>query len=112
MPAQASGPAIAAETTPSGRALPADFGIISRDRKWRVRLVNKDSAAEVRVVVRLQTDGFHIRNPIPFLDSAFYSIFKAEVLSEMQKKLRYNPGDRFVCLIVESIEDPGEIVGE
>lgn len=32
-----------------------------------------------------------------------------QVLSEMQKKLRYNPADRFVCLVVEGVQGEGVV---
>jgi ribosomal protein S18 acetylase RimI-like enzyme len=51
----------------------------------------------------MQTDGFHEPNFLPFLDSTFKRFFAAEVLSEMNKKLKYNPEDRFVCLVAEDV---------
>lgn len=56
---------------------------------------------EIQAIVQLQTEGFHTPNPIPLLDDTFKNFFKAEVVSEMNKKLKYNPADRFVCLVVE-----------
>jgi ribosomal protein S18 acetylase RimI-like enzyme len=98
-------PAPAADTTetasPSGRFTPSNFQYFSPDHRWKVRLVAKDDAQEVRAIVRLQADGFHTSNPIPFVDAALKTFFTAEVLSEMQKKLQYNPEDKFVCLVVE-----------
>jgi ribosomal protein S18 acetylase RimI-like enzyme len=52
----------------------------------------------------MQTDGFHEKNIIPFLDTTLKRFFAAEVLSEMNKKLKYNPEDRFVCLVAEDVE--------
>ena len=95
--------AVASETSTSGRALPQDFQVISSDGKWRVRRINKENLQEVAAVVRMQTDGFHEPNFIPFLDSTFKRFFAAEVLSEMNKKLKYNPDDRFVCLVAEDM---------
>jgi hypothetical protein len=66
-----------------------------------VRFVNKSSSEEVRRVVHLQAEAFHTPSPLPLLDATFKAFFAAEVLSEMKKKLKYNPEDRFVCLVVE-----------
>jgi ribosomal protein S18 acetylase RimI-like enzyme len=95
--------AAATETSTSGRTLPENFQVTSPDGKWRVRLINRANTAEIAAVVRMQTDGFHEPNLIPFLDSTFKRFFAAEVLSEMNKKLKYNPEDRFVCLVAEDV---------
>ena len=128
----------------SGRSLPPDFEAVSPDGRWRVRPLNRNNGKEVRTVVRLQTEGFHVPHPVSFVDGAFKNMFKAEVrqreterglflvrdkleciytahgliilcfcqvLSEMQKKLRYNPADRFVCLVVEAADGSGGCVG-
>lgn len=91
------------ESSPSGRTLLPNFHVSSPDGKWRVRLINKANPAEVAAVVRMQTDGFHEPNVFFFLDSTFKRFFAAEVLSEMNKKLKYNPEDRFVCLVAEDV---------
>jgi ribosomal protein S18 acetylase RimI-like enzyme len=91
------------ETSPSGRTLLPNFQVTSPDGKWRVRLINRANPAEIAAVVRMQTDGFHEPNLLFFLDSTFKRFFAAEVLSEMNKKLKYNPEDRFVCLVAEDV---------
>jgi len=91
------------ETSPSGRTLVPNFHVTSPDGKWRVRLINRANPAEIAAVVRMQTDGFHEPNILFFLDSTFKRFFAAEVLSEMNKKLKYNPDDRFVCLVAEDV---------
>ncbi|KAG7667033.1 hypothetical protein Ndes2526B_g04479 [Nannochloris sp. 'desiccata'] len=90
-------------TSTSGRTLPVNFQVTSPDGKWRVRLIDRSNPAEIAAVVRMQTDGFHEPNVLFFLDSTFKRFFAAEVLSEMNKKLKYNPEDRFVCLVVEDV---------
>jgi ribosomal protein S18 acetylase RimI-like enzyme len=96
--------AAATETaSTSGRTLPPNFQSTSADGKWRIRLINKSNLAERAAVVKMQTDGFHEPNFLPFLDSTFKRFFAAEVLSEMNKKLKYNPEDRFVCLVAEDV---------
>ena len=74
----ASGATSGAAST-SGRTLPNDFNVTSPNGRWRVRLINKDDKNEVAYVVRLQADGFHTPNPLPFLDSTFKRFFTAEV---------------------------------
>ena len=84
----------------SSRVLPPTFRWTSKNG-WTVRLINKANPVEIAAVVRLQTEGFHTPSPVPFLDDTFKRFFAAEVLAEMNKKLRYNPEDRFVCLVAE-----------
>lgn len=83
------------------RELPSSFTVLARDGKWRIRQIDRDNLDEVRRVVLIQAEGFHIPNPLPFVDGFLKTSFTAEVLSEMQKKLKYNPLDKFVCLVVE-----------
>lgn len=80
--------AAAAEASTSGRCLPEDFSLQSRDGRWRVRPVNRTDLLEVRRVVALQTEGFHVPNPIPFLDSTFKTFFQAEVTCRDACQLR------------------------
>lgn len=47
--------------------------------RWTVRPINKRNPDEVRRVVFLQTEGFHVSNPIPFVDSTLKTFFQAEV---------------------------------
>ncbi len=89
----------------TGRQLGDDFSIISSDGRWRVRKVQKNDSKEIQRVVSLQADGFHTGHPIPLIDGFLKTSFKAEVLSEMQKKLKYNPEDKFVSLVVEANVD-------
>lgn len=89
----------------TGRQLEDNFSIISPDGKWRVRKIQKNDPKEIQCVVSLQADGFHTGHPVPFIDGFLKTSFKAEVLSEMQKKLKYNPEDKFISLIVEANED-------
>ncbi|WPT10777.1 hypothetical protein PSENEW3n2_00001949 [Picochlorum sp. SENEW3] len=89
----------------TGRQLDDDFSIISSDGKWRVRKIQKNDPKEIQRVVSLQADGFHTGHPVPLIDGFLKTSFKAEVLSEMQKKLKYNPEDKFISLIVEANED-------
>lgn len=56
-----------------------DFTHVSTDGRWRVRLINRSDYNEVKQVVRLQTDGFHVPNGVPLLDGAFKKMFRAEV---------------------------------
>ena len=84
----------AAAAAPSHRYL-------SPDGRWLVRPMDKACAAEVRRVVALQAEAFHTPAPLPLLDGFARDFFKAEVLSEMQKKLRYNPTDLFLSLVLE-----------
>jgi len=55
----------------------------------------------------IQAEGFHVPNALPFLDGFLKTSFTAEVLSEMQKKLKYNPVDKFVLLVVERVGPAG-----
>lgn len=89
----------------TGRQLGDDFSIISSDGRWRVRKVQKNDSKEIQRVVSLQADGFHTGHPMPLIDGLLKTSFKAEVLSEMQKKLKYNPEDKFVILVVEANVD-------
>ena len=93
------------------RELPPTFTILSCDGKWRIRLIKRDDLEEVRRVVLIQAEGFHVPNPLPFVDGFLRTSFTAEVLSEMQKKLRYNPVDRFACLVVERADGTGRVEG-
>lgn len=97
------------ETNPSTREIPEHFTVISADGKWKIRKIDGDNLAEIRKIVELQAEGFHTPNPFPFVDGFLKTSFKAEVLSEMQKKLKYNPKDKFVCLIVEHIGEKNPV---
>ncbi|KAL4436076.1 hypothetical protein ABPG77_005524 [Micractinium sp. CCAP 211/92] len=79
----------------------ASLRYTSPDGSWLVRPLNKDDAAEVRRIVALQTEAFHTPAALPALDGMAKKFFEAEVLSEMQKKLRFNPEELFVSLVVE-----------
>ena len=93
------------------RELPSTFTVIARDGKWRIRQINRDELEEVRRVVVIQADGFHVPSRLPFIDGFLRTSFTAEVLSEMQKKLKYNPVDKFVCLVVECADGTGSVEG-
>ena len=115
-PSNAAGSTTEAEAETSATdgengGVPDNFKFTSLDGRWSVRPLNKENMLEVGTVVQLQTEGFHTPNMIPFLDSMFKNNFKAEVLSEMQKKLKYNPVERYVSLVVESTSMPGQVVG-
>lgn len=78
-----------------------NFQYASSDGCWKVRPIVRDNKDEVRRVVQLQTDSFHVPNPLPIIDATSKRFFNAEVLSEMQKKLKYNSTDDFLCLVIE-----------
>ena len=63
----------------SGRKVPPNFSITSKDGRWRIRLIDPTDTKEVQTVVKLQADGFHQPNPIPLLDTTFKRFFTAEV---------------------------------
>ncbi|KAI7836825.1 hypothetical protein COHA_009326 [Chlorella ohadii] len=52
-------------------------------------------------MVALQTDAFHSPAPLAALDGMARKFFEAEVLSEMQKKIRFNPDELFASLVIE-----------
>jgi ribosomal protein S18 acetylase RimI-like enzyme len=85
------------------RELSDDFTVMSSDGLWRIRKIQRDDLEEIKRIVELQAEGFHTPHPLPFIDGFLKTSFKAEVLSEMQKKIKYNPSHRFVCLIVEPV---------
>ena len=91
----------ASETSKEVRSLPRDFSVADGDAPFRVRQLDRSNPEEIRRVVTLQAEGFHKTNPVPFFDSFLKTSFRAEVLSEMMRKIRFNPADRFVCLVAE-----------
>ncbi len=93
------------------RELPSTFGVVAGDGKWRIRQINRGDLEEVRRVVVIQAEGFHVPNRLPFIDGFLRTSFTAEVLSEMQKKLKYNPVDKFACLVVERADTLGSEEG-
>lgn len=93
------------------RELPSTFTVLAQDGKWRIRQINRDDLEEIRRLVVIQADGFHVPNPLPFIDGFLRTSFTAEVLSEMQKKLKYNPVDKFACLVVERADGTGIVEG-
>jgi hypothetical protein len=98
----------AAEPAPAtATALPADFSLVSPCGRWRVRPVHKGSMDELRRVVVIQSQAFYEGSPLPMLDGMFRNFFMAEVLSEMQKKVKFNPSERFVLLVAERFEQRG-----
>lgn len=90
------------ETEQGPREIAEHFTVISSDGNWNIRQIDRANLEEIRRVVHLQAEGFHNPNPLPFIDEFLKTSFKAEVLSEMQKKLKYNPRDTFACLVVET----------
>eukprot|EP00890_Picochlorum_soloecismus_P006723 jgi/Picsp_1/876/NSC_04364-R1_gcn5-related n-acetyltransferase family-like protein len=86
------------------RSLPRDFSLGDSDAQFRVRQLDRSNPEEIRRVVTLQAEGFHKTNPVPFFDSFLKTSFRAEVLSEMMRKIRFNPADRFVCLVAEYMQ--------
>jgi hypothetical protein len=60
------------------RELPQAFEVLSAGGNWRIRQINRDDMDEVRRVVMIQAEGFHVPNPVPFLDSFFKKSFTAE----------------------------------
>jgi ribosomal protein S18 acetylase RimI-like enzyme len=99
--ANAAPGATAAPAAASDRAVPADFTYTSPDGRWRVRLLERADADEVRAAVALQIEGFHVRHPLPPLDHLLRRAFAAEVLDEMRRKLRFGVDERFACLVAE-----------
>ena len=101
------------ETSKEVRSLPRDFSVADGDAQFRVRQLDRSNPEEIRRVVTLQAEGFHKTNPIPFFDSFLKTSFRAEVLSEMMRKIRFNPADRFVCLVAEYTQqdNPQNVVG-
>ena len=97
------------ESDPPARELSEDFTVISSDGAWRIRKIQRDDLTEIKRIVDLQAEGFHNPHPLPFVDGFLKTSFKAEVLSEMQKKLKYNPSHRFVCLVVEPVGENGPV---
>ena len=93
------------------RELPSTFTVKARGGKWRIRQITRDDLEEVRRVVVIQADGFHVPNRLPFIDAFLRTSFTAEVLSEMRKKLKYNPVDKFACLVVERADGTGAVEG-
>lgn len=88
----------------SGRScVDGAFSVVSEDGRWRIRQVDRSKSEEIRRVVSIQAQGFHEPHPIPFVDSFLRSSFRAEVLSEMLRKLQFNPKDRFVMLVAEPV---------
>jgi ribosomal protein S18 acetylase RimI-like enzyme len=90
-----------ATAAPPARAVPADFAYTSPDGRWRVRLLARGDADEVRAAAALQIEGFHVRHPLPPLDYLLRRAFAAEVLDEMRRKLRFGVDERFACLVAE-----------
>ena len=76
----------------SVRELPSTFAVLAQGGRWQIRQIDRTDLDEVRRVVMIQAEGFHVPNALPFLDGFLKTSFTAEVLSEMQKKLKYNPG--------------------
>lgn len=70
---------------------------------WRVRPLSKDNDEEIRKVARLQTESFHVGNPIPFIDMTSKRFFGAEVLAELRKKVKYNDAEVFTIFVIEPI---------
>jgi ribosomal protein S18 acetylase RimI-like enzyme len=94
------------------REIAEHFTVISSDGNWNIRQIDRTNFDEIRRVVHLQAEGFHDPNPFPFIDEFLKTSFKAEVLSEMQKKLKYNPRDTFACLVVETTDGANDgVVG-
>ena len=101
------------ESSKEVRSLPRDFNLADSDAQFLVRQLDRSNPEEIRRVVTLQAEGFHKTNPVPFFDSFLKTSFRAEVLSEMMRKIRFNPADRFVCLVAEPVEEdsPQNVVG-
>ena len=91
----------------SVRELPSTFAVLAQGGRWQIRQIDRTDLDEVRQVVMSQAEGFHVPNALPFLDGFLKTSFTAEVLSEMQKKLKYNPVDKFVLLVVERVGPAG-----
>ncbi|EFJ53304.1 hypothetical protein VOLCADRAFT_86458 [Volvox carteri f. nagariensis] len=78
--------------------------ILTGTRRWRIRPYdNRDYAA----VVEVQTESFHITNPVPFLNQLIYTNFRAEVVDALRQKTKYSDPGRFQLLVAEESLLPG-----
>lgn len=75
---------------------PFDETQLAKGYGWCVRTAAPD---DLRAVASLQSEVFYEPSAIPALDGFFFSLFKAELLDNLLRKVRNYPPRRHACLV-------------
>ncbi|KAK9806526.1 hypothetical protein WJX73_007064 [Symbiochloris irregularis] len=81
---------------------------VSRDGRWRVRLIRND---EIKEAALIQAEAFFKPKGIAPLDRLLLRAFQGEVWQLLKNKLSVAPADGYCCLVAEDAVRPAGVLG-